>query len=528
MKQFLNIKSEKMTVESVSGTMVVIEVVTQTSGNITFYMNARTAIGTLQDGRVVNLKIFPEDTGINTLKKGIWKCCDKNGQLIQFYYFDGDTSQGCYIDLYSGDTPKFTYNVENGQAEFFVQYEDYDYSEKKAVVFREESAIMTTSYGTVEYLTYYSDDTVNTFKFYSINELMQLASEYTAAEDCSMLPFDYSEKNNDGTVTVYERYPEGDMTHENLAYYCVDIFTAKGVDNLGNPVDLNNPVYAADNDIKGGIWKRAVFEPDDPENLDYEKIEDYDYYCSGYYWISDDSRKFIYMPSKIEEDIVEGEEYACRLTNGNGIVERDGTKRQIHYLEKDDAIYLFWDSTDDQPLRIEKLIYVNDKTLDDYKFYTVPELVTLAIMDYEEKTGHEAEMDIVYVDTECSVEISLLDKDTGESTEVYVLDQYTGTGVDYNGDFVTFAEKTIPEEPYDPTNPKLPEIIGDIDADGIITSADSLIILRMSVKLEPITRRMYDYADVDYDGYITSADALEVLRYSVKLPTQGNIGKKIQ
>ena len=527
-KEVLNIKSEKMTVESVSGTMVVIEVVTQTSGNITFYMNARTAIGTLQDGRVVNLKIFPEDTGINTLKKGIWKCCDKNGQLIQFYYFDGDTSQGCYIDLYSGDTPKFTYNVENGQAEFFVQYEDYDYSEKKAVVFREESAIMTTSYGTVEYLTYYSDDTVNTFKFYSINELMQLASEYTAAEDCSMLPFDYSEKNNDGTVTVYERYPEGDMTHENLAYYCVDIFTAKGVDNLGNPVDLNNPVYAAANDIKGGIWKRAVFEPDDPENLDYEKIEDYDYYCSGYYWISDDSRKFIYMPSKIEEDIVEGEEYACRLTNGNGIVERDGTKRQIHYLEKDDAIYLFWDSTDDQPLRIEKLIYVNDKTLDDYKFYTVPELVTLAIMDYEEKTGHEAEMDIVYVDTECSVEISLLDKDTGESTEVYVLDQYTGTGVDYNGDFVTFAEKTIPEEPYDPTNPKLPEIIGDIDADGIITSADSLIILRMSVKLEPITRRMYDYADVDYDGYITSADALEVLRYSVKLPTQGNIGKKIQ
>ena len=68
---------------------------------------------------------------------------------------------------------------------------------------------------------------------------------------------------------------------------------------------------------------------------------------------------------------------------------------------------------------------------------------------------------------------------------------------------------------------------GDLDGDGKITSADSLLILRQSVSLEHFTDFQQKLADVDGDGKITSADALEVLRYSVSLPTTGNIGKTI-
>lgn len=68
-------------------------------------------------------------------------------------------------------------------------------------------------------------------------------------------------------------------------------------------------------------------------------------------------------------------------------------------------------------------------------------------------------------------------------------------------------------------------IIGDLDDDGEITSADSLMILRASVKLEAFDEIQFELADVDSDGTISSADALETLRYSVELPSKGNIGQ---
>ncbi len=51
----------------------------------------------------------------------------------------------------------------------------------------------------------------------------------------------------------------------------------------------------------------------------------------------------------------------------------------------------------------------------------------------------------------------------------------------------------------------------DIDGDGEVTAADSLLVLRISVKLVKQTAK----ADVDKDGIVTSADALIVLRRSV-------------
>lgn len=58
---------------------------------------------------------------------------------------------------------------------------------------------------------------------------------------------------------------------------------------------------------------------------------------------------------------------------------------------------------------------------------------------------------------------------------------------------------------------------GDVDTDGVVTSADARLALRASVRLETLSREATQTADVDRDGLITSADARVILRVSVKL-----------
>ena len=72
------------------------------------------------------------------------------------------------------------------------------------------------------------------------------------------------------------------------------------------------------------------------------------------------------------------------------------------------------------------------------------------------------------------------------------------------------------------------KIYGDVDGDGKITSADSLMILRASVNLVTLTAEQKKLADVDEDNSITSADALEVLRTSVKLATTSKAGQPFE
>ena len=54
-----------------------------------------------------------------------------------------------------------------------------------------------------------------------------------------------------------------------------------------------------------------------------------------------------------------------------------------------------------------------------------------------------------------------------------------------------------------------------------------MLILRRSVGLENFTKTQDYISDVDGDGKITSADSLAVLRYSVKLPSDGKVGEKV-
>ena len=60
-------------------------------------------------------------------------------------------------------------------------------------------------------------------------------------------------------------------------------------------------------------------------------------------------------------------------------------------------------------------------------------------------------------------------------------------------------------------------LIGDVDNNGKITSADARLALRASAKIEDMDARQLICADMNRDGKITSADARMILRKSAKL-----------
>ena len=71
------------------------------------------------------------------------------------------------------------------------------------------------------------------------------------------------------------------------------------------------------------------------------------------------------------------------------------------------------------------------------------------------------------------------------------------------------------------------KIMGDVDGDGTVTSADALSVLRMSAQAEEYDDNTALIADVDGDGSLTSADALDILRFSANTSDNERIGQAV-
>ena len=70
-------------------------------------------------------------------------------------------------------------------------------------------------------------------------------------------------------------------------------------------------------------------------------------------------------------------------------------------------------------------------------------------------------------------------------------------------------------------------LLGDVDSDKKVTSADALSILRNSAGLEKYSPQQKQVADIDNDGTISSADALAALRFSSGIIENSKIGKPL-
>ena len=99
-----------------------------------------------------------------------------------------------------------------------------------------------------------------------------------------------------------------------------------------------------------------------------------------------------------------------------------------------------------------------------------------------------------------------------EKLTLYVYEDSMALTYAYNNNFKYAASV------YDPYTECM---YGDVDGDDLITSSDSLSILRASVGLEYFTNGQKKIADVDVNKKIDSADSLAVLRHIVGLKTTG-------
>lgn len=70
-------------------------------------------------------------------------------------------------------------------------------------------------------------------------------------------------------------------------------------------------------------------------------------------------------------------------------------------------------------------------------------------------------------------------------------------------------------------------LIGDVNLDGIVDAADSVLVLRATIGLESLTEIQKLVADVNDDGSVDSADAVDIFRYSINQETDSNVGKTI-
>ena len=113
--------------------------------------------------------------------------------------------------------------------------------------------------------------------------------------------------------------------------------------------------------------------------------------------------------------------------------------------------------------------------------------------------------------------------DTASETETET-DSETETETDTASETETETDTASDTETGTDTPDQPTKAVGDIDGDGIITSADALAILIDSVASD-VPAEIFAVADVDGDGFITSADALAVLVYSVNPASSDVIGK---
>ena len=372
---------------------------------MSFHVNARNAVGTMQDGSIVDLKILPEDTGITAFRKGIWTYADDNGTLLGAYYFDGDSTEGTHYDTINGIVRSFTYTLQGDQ--LVMQFPLEESEQQARAVVREDSAVMTWRSGRTVYLSYHSDETPETFRFYSYDTLSEMASAYYKAATCRVLDF-YTRSVSGTSVTLRADDPEG-----NDIRFTVDLLTASGTDQDGAPVDLNTPVVAPGTSVRSGIWRSCTNGS-----------------INGHFIFSEDKTagEILYL------DFDEQQTFTYRLVNDHGLLTLDGNEYAFTYDAESGEILLGLDGQQ-YTLRFD-----HAGTAKDLKCYDFTRITKMALEDYKSRTGTAVKGYIASCDEEGKVEISMFIADTGEDADTYMIDLYTGLGTNQNGEAVNLPQ----------------------------------------------------------------------------------------
>lgn len=156
----------------------------------------------------------------------------------QYYFFDEGDATGRTASLEDGTGVGFTYSMAGTEAAFSMGAAD---NTSTCTVSRDgDTVTLEWADGTTEHLTYVSGQGSGTFRFYSNQELADLAlnfyKETNDAQDSQNLAA-AAQTNDDGSVSiqVYENLGDHNST---AAWYTVDRVSAAGTDGSGHEVDL--------------------------------------------------------------------------------------------------------------------------------------------------------------------------------------------------------------------------------------------------------------------------------------------------
>lgn len=156
----------------------------------------------------------------------------------QYYFFDRDGASGRTASLEDDTGVGFSYTLDGTQATFAMGSSDN--SSTCTVTLNDDTANLEWQDGTIERLTYASEQGSDSFQFYSNQELADLALTYykenNSVQENENLT-SAAQTNDDGSVTiqVYENLGGHNST---AAWYTVDRLTGTGTDGTGGEVNL--------------------------------------------------------------------------------------------------------------------------------------------------------------------------------------------------------------------------------------------------------------------------------------------------
>ena len=330
----------------------------------------------------------------------------------KIYYLDFNA--GKIILQENGTEAPISYTINNTDLQFNtsadsepIVFSDYSFMNRGNVAVLTEKAKDGKEPATTTLLYFCTPDT---FSFYTNDELSEMAVNYYKAQ--------YGEYSGTPEFIVDETTGFINIQMTEKEVYAVDAQTACGFNQAGEEIDLTSTLPPMNNPFKKGVW--FSFSQN-----------------SEYYVFNDDKSGKVYSLSDgvaypfTYEMNANGAVLSIQTENGNisSVVrvypQEDGT---VKLVSKD---YSF-----------EILTYLNDKSVDDFSFYTTEQLINMA----EAHSPIEPENVNANENQEGTVSLSLINAD-GSVIDVYTVDPQTAEGTDNAGNPVDIKKAFVPQIP---------------------------------------------------------------------------------